>query len=188
MFPSLYTERLHLRPSSWDDREATQAAFEQWEVVRYLKAIVPWPYPADGAESFFRDVLFPAMEQGVSYSWALIHKDDPAQTTMGAISLKAGSSEGRGFWLAPAFWGQGYMQEAADRVTDFAFRELNWERIATCNAAENVASSKIKQRQGFRLNGTCQCNFVSGRLASENWVLDRDVWMESYPEARPEWK
>ena len=47
--PTLYTERLILRPLELADAEAIQRLFPHWEVVRYLNALVPWPYPTDGA-------------------------------------------------------------------------------------------------------------------------------------------
>ena len=49
--PALCTERLLLRPLELADADAIQQLFPQWEVVRYLNALVPWPYPADGALS-----------------------------------------------------------------------------------------------------------------------------------------
>ena len=47
--PLLETRRLTLRPLSRQDVPAIQRRFPQWEVVRYLTARVPWPYPSDGA-------------------------------------------------------------------------------------------------------------------------------------------
>ncbi len=45
----LETRRLMLRPLSRQDVPAIQRRFPKWEVVRYLAARVPWPYPSDGA-------------------------------------------------------------------------------------------------------------------------------------------
>ena len=47
--PVLETERLILRPPRESDTPAVQRRFPHWEVVRYLHAEVPWPYPDDGA-------------------------------------------------------------------------------------------------------------------------------------------
>jgi [ribosomal protein S5]-alanine N-acetyltransferase len=60
----LETERLLLRPLEVADAPAAQALFPRWEIVRYLAAVVPWPYPSDGALTFYRDVALPAMERG----------------------------------------------------------------------------------------------------------------------------
>ena len=54
IIPSLHTPRLLLQPLQLADAEQIQPLFGQWEVVRYLNAQVPWPYPADGALGYFQ--------------------------------------------------------------------------------------------------------------------------------------
>ena len=61
MPPTLETERLLLRPLELSDAEQVQILFPHWEVVKYLNAIVPWPYPPDGALIYYRDQALPAM-------------------------------------------------------------------------------------------------------------------------------
>jgi hypothetical protein len=51
MPPVLETNRLLLRPLELSDAEQVQCLFPQWEIVQYLNAVVPWPYPPDGALS-----------------------------------------------------------------------------------------------------------------------------------------
>ena len=65
--------------------------------------------------------------------------------------MTASSRDQRGFWLDPEYQGQGLMTEAADRVTDYAFRELGWPYLWLRNAQENHASRRIKEKQGARL-------------------------------------
>ena len=50
--PVLHTPRLVLRPLRAKDAPVIQKRFANWEVVRWLDAKVPWPYPADGAATF----------------------------------------------------------------------------------------------------------------------------------------
>ena len=80
MQPTLYTERLILRPLTLDDAEATQQQFPHWEVVRYLNAVVPWPYPADGARSYLEHVALPAMARGKEWHWSIRLKSAPEPT------------------------------------------------------------------------------------------------------------
>ena len=63
--PTLYTERLILRPLQLADADAVQQLFPHWDVVRYLNAAVPWPYPEDGAFAYLRDIVLPAVAAGV---------------------------------------------------------------------------------------------------------------------------
>jgi RimJ/RimL family protein N-acetyltransferase len=64
MIPTLETPRLILRPLTLADAEQTQCIFPHWEVVRLLANRVPWPYPAGGALTYYRDIALPAVARG----------------------------------------------------------------------------------------------------------------------------
>jgi ribosomal-protein-alanine N-acetyltransferase len=61
---TLQTERLLLQPLQLADAEQTQRLFPQWEMVKFLSKQIPWPYPVDGALTYYRDVALPAVERG----------------------------------------------------------------------------------------------------------------------------
>lgn len=85
--------------------------------------------------------------------------------------------ENRGFWLARRFWGLGYMTEATDAVTDYAFDVLGFQRLVLSNAVGNVRSRRIKEKAGAVFLRTEPANFVDpGYAAREVWVLTREVW------------
>jgi len=77
--PTLYTERLILRPLQLADAETVQREFAHWDVVRYLNAAVPWPYPEDGALAYLRDIALPAVAAGKEWHWTLRLKSAPDQ-------------------------------------------------------------------------------------------------------------
>src|SRR5579884_3444552 len=118
MVPELQTERLILRPLTLDDAGQVQLIFPRWEVVRYLAARVPWPYPPDGALTYYRDDALPAMARGDEWHWTLRLKSIPHQV-IGSISLIKGNKDNRGFWLGEAWQRQGYMSEASEAVNDY---------------------------------------------------------------------
>lgn len=64
MTPDLETPRLILRPLKLSDAEQTQVLFPHWEIVRYIRNAVPWPYPPNGAYTYYRDVALPAVARG----------------------------------------------------------------------------------------------------------------------------
>jgi RimJ/RimL family protein N-acetyltransferase len=92
MTPELETARLLLRPLALSDAEQAQLLFPQWEIVRYLNSRVPWPYPPDGALTFYREVALPAVERGEAWHWTLRLKSNPGQM-IGNISLMRGGLE-----------------------------------------------------------------------------------------------
>jgi hypothetical protein len=59
MIAALETNRLVLRPVQLADAEQTQFLLPQWEMVKFMGARIPWPYPADGAFTYYRDVAIP---------------------------------------------------------------------------------------------------------------------------------
>jgi RimJ/RimL family protein N-acetyltransferase len=125
MPPVLETERLLLRPLELADADQVQRLFPQWEIVQYLNAVVPWPYPEDGALSYFRDRALPAMARGDEWHWTLRRKQNPAQV-IGAIGLIRGDHDNRGFWLAPDWQRRGLMTEAVIAVNDYCFDVLGF--------------------------------------------------------------
>jgi len=175
--PTLYTERLILRPLELADAEAIQQQFPHWEVVRYLNALVPWPYPADGALTYLRDIALPAMVRGEEWHWSIRLKSSPEQL-IGNVSLMNEQDNNRGFWLAPQWQGQGLMNEASAAVTDYWFQTLGRSVLRVPKAESNLGSRKLSQRTGMRLIGTDEGDFVSGRLPREIWEITREEWSQ----------
>ncbi|MGC5698653.1 GNAT family N-acetyltransferase [Pseudomonas sp. NFXW11] len=173
--PPLSTARLLLQPLELADAPAIQQQFAQWEVVRYLNALVPWPYPDDGALNYLREVALPAMARGVEWHWTLRLRSAPEQL-IGSISLMDETDNHRGFWLAPEWQGQGYMSEACAAVDHYWFEVLQRPLMRVPKAAPNLASRRISERGGMRLVRTEQGAFVGGEFPVEIWEITRDQW------------
>jgi RimJ/RimL family protein N-acetyltransferase len=174
--PTLYTERLILRPLELADAEAIQQQFPHWEVVRYLNELVPWPYPADGALTYLRDNALPAMARGEEWHWS-IRLRSASEQLIGNISLMNEQDNNRGFWLGPGWQGQGLMTEASAAVTDYWFETLGRPVLRVPKAAPNIGSRKLSERTGMRLIRTDEGNFVSGRCPREIWEITREEWL-----------
>jgi ribosomal-protein-alanine N-acetyltransferase len=173
--PMLETPRLLLKPLALEDADAVQALFAHWEIVRYLNGLVPWPYPPDGALTYYRDVALPAIARGDEWVWTLRLKTDPAQI-IGSIGLKRSDDENRGFWLGLPWHGRGLMTEAADAVTDFWFERLKFPVLRVPKAVANTASRRISEKQGMRVIAVVERDYVSGRAAAEIWEVTAAEW------------
>jgi RimJ/RimL family protein N-acetyltransferase len=114
--PVLTTTRLILRPLELADAGAIQKQFPQWEIVRFLVAEIPWPYPADGAERFIRDLALPAMKAGREWYWSIRPSHLPDQL-IGIVSLMDKPDNNRGFWIDPVWQGRGFASEASAAIT-----------------------------------------------------------------------
>ena len=172
---TLETPRLILRPLRLEDAARTQELFPRWEIVRYLNAIVPWPYPEGGALAYYRDVAIPAMERGEQWHWTLRLKES-LDSHIGAISLMKKDVDNRGFWMGLDWQRCGLMTEAVIAVTDYWFDMLGMDVLRASKAAGNMASRRISEKTGMRLVGTVERNYVSGRLPSEIWEIAVDEW------------
>ena len=171
----LETPRLILRPLQIEDAARTQEIFPRWEIVRYLNAIVPWPYPEGGALAYYRDVALPAAERGEQWHWTLRLKDSPG-AHIGAISLMKKDVDNRGFWMGQEWQGRGLMTEAVIAVTDYWFNVLGMEVLRASKAVGNTASRRISEKTGMRLVETGERNYVAGRLPSEIWEITAAEW------------
>jgi RimJ/RimL family protein N-acetyltransferase len=171
----LFTPRLHLRPLELSDAARTQQLFPTWEIVRFLNAKVPWPYPEDGALSYYRDVALPAVERGDEWHWTLRLRDSPAEH-IGTIGLMRSEDDNRGFWLGLPWQGRGLMTEAVAAVNDFWFDVLGFEVLRAPKAVANTGSRRVSERTGMRVVRDGEREYVSGRLPSEIWEITAEEW------------
>lgn len=174
MVEALQTRRLLLHPLQLEDAPHLQKLFSCWEVVRFLDGRVPWPYPENGAVSYFRDTALPGMRTGTQWHWTLRRKEEPNQR-IGAISLMQGE-DNRGFWMGVPWQRQGFMSEAADVVTDYWFNILKFPVMRISKAALNTASRRISEKQDMRLVGSIEKEYVCGLLRAEIWEITAEEW------------
>jgi RimJ/RimL family protein N-acetyltransferase len=175
MLPTFETSRLLLPPLELADAEQTQILFPHWEIVRYLNSIVPWPYPPDGAHTWYRDFAIPAMERGEEWHWTLRLKSAPRRL-IGSISLMNRENNNRGFWIGLPWQNQGYITEACEAVNDYWFDALKFPVLRAPKALPNIASRRISEKTGMRIVATEERDYVSGRFLSEIWELTAEQW------------
>lgn len=174
--PTFITNRLILKPVKQEDESAYKRHFVDYEVIRYLSAAVPWPYPENGIRDFIQNYILP--NQGKNqWIWGIFLKENPEEL-IGVIDLwRNGRPENRGFWLAKKHWGKGIMTEAVSPTTDYAFNELNFEKIIFANALGNVASRRVKEKSGAKLIGISDAKFVDPQFTKhEIWELTKTEW------------
>jgi len=173
--PELQTARLILKPLVSEDATQIQRIFPRWEIVRYLVASVPWPYPDNAAQDYVDNVALAAMRAGKGWFWTLRRKEN-ADELMGVICLMDTPDNNRGFWLVPEWQGQGYMMEACNAVTDFWFNALERDVLRAPKAVANDRSKRLSQRSGMRLVRLQKGEYVSGTLETELWEITREKW------------
>ena len=148
-FPTLETERLHLRESRSDDAEATLAVLSSEEVCRYYD-LSPLT-SLDEARTLIAGRAA-AFARGERIRWALAHRED--DVVIGSCGLsrwdeEAGQAE-TGYELASAWQGRGLMREALTAIIGFGFGQMQLRQVEANVVPGNEASLRLLRRLGFR--------------------------------------
>lgn len=162
-------------PLRLQDSERTQLLFPQWDIVKFLNATVPWPYPADGVIQYYKQIALPAIERGEEWHCTIMQKDSPEEH-IGVISLHSNRADNRGYWLGIPWQGKGLMTEAVAAVNDYWFDVLGFDVLRAPKAIGNQASRRISEKTGMRVIAREERDFVSGRLMAEIWELTAEEW------------
>jgi ribosomal-protein-alanine N-acetyltransferase len=145
---TLSTERLLLRPWSFDDVDAAVAYANNEEWSRYLP--LPFPYTRrKGEEYIARNVLtnwnthpaFALVLDGVPIGGIDFHVDTGSATA----SI--------GYAVARAQWGHGLVAEAAVAAIDWAFRELELAKLTATADLLNQQSWRVMEKLGMTREG-----------------------------------
>jgi len=59
-----------------------------------------------------------------------------------------------GYWIGSRFEGRGYVTEAVNALTEYAFAKLGANRMELLCDKKNTKSGKVARRAGYRLEGT----------------------------------
>ncbi len=160
----LTSSRLILRDFRVDDYEAVHSYASDPEVARHI----PWELLTE--EETRKYVQGKVARQGVSprvdYELAVTLRDDGTLIGECYISSSAPDSGGDiGFILNRDYWGRGLATEVTRILLDFGFRDLHLHRISATCGPENVASSRVLEKNGMRLEG----RFREHKLVRGKW-------------------
>lgn len=95
---------------------------------------------------------------------------------VGLIGLKDSDRTNRiteiGYWLSEEHQKQGIVTKSVEKLCEFAFNELDFNRIEIKCAVENISSSNIPKKLGFKFEGVER----DGELLAENVYTDLEVY------------
>lgn len=176
LIPTFTTNRLILKEITHNDYGSYTEHFVDYEVMRHLAAVIPWPYPEHGVRDYIEQDINPYLGKN-KWLWGIFLKGFPSEL-IGAIELRLiGNPDNRGFWLGRKFWGQGIMSEALIPITDYTFSTLGFQELILTNAVGNQASHKIKLKMGAHLLYTESAKFVDPKIdLREVWGFSKDNW------------
>ncbi len=176
-FPVFETGRLVLKPIDFSDSTALLNIFSDPDVMRYWNT-APWVSEED-ALKFIKESNA-SMTREESLVLGIYLKDDGCLA--GKCMLFSHDRESRraeiGFGLSRAYWGKGYINEAAAALIQYGFNSLGLRRIEAEIDPDNTASAKALEKLGFvregllrqrwEINGVVSDSAMYGRLVSDN--------------------
>lgn len=152
--PTIETDRLILR--GWTRRDA--AALYAYAKNPNVGPHAGWKPHASVAES--RNIITQLFQRNTT--WAITRKGEGVP--IGSIGFEPDAyrpginSREMGYSLSEACWGQGIMTEAARRLLDYGFRDLQLESVMIRTGEDNLRSQSVIRKCGFHYEGTLrQC-------------------------------
>ena len=162
--PTLRAERVLLRWLTDEDVPALYEIFSDPEVMRYWSFA---PFEDEAAASDFLKKIRQYFRDKRLFQWGVTLVDDPK--VIGTCTLAQLDVRNRraalAFALGRAHWGHGYVTEAARRLLDYAFADLDVRRIEADVDPRNTACLRVMERLGFEREGYMR----------ERWIVDGEV-------------
>ncbi|MBA0049496.1 N-acetyltransferase [Streptomyces sp. AJS327] len=169
---TLRTSRLLLRPFEARDLEAVRLACQDPEITRWLP--VPDPYLREHAEEFVLGTSPAGWREDTMYNFGVFTLDGELTGSMGLVRIERLRTVERqaeiGFWTARERRGQGYTDEAARAVIDWAFGTLGVERLEWVAQVGNEGSRGVARRLGFVLEGVQRARIVHRGTRRDAWI------------------
>ncbi|HEU4359381.1 MAG TPA: GNAT family N-acetyltransferase [Xanthobacteraceae bacterium] len=166
------TERLLLRAPRTEDAKTIAILVNDRRIAENTLRI-PHPYGIADAQRFITGT-----NAGSGETVFLIVRRDA--TVLGACGLakRAPESAELGYWLAFAFWGNGYATEAAGAVIDYAFEDLGYEMLHAGARVSNLASRRVLEKCGFEWTGVelHRIRSLASSAPFDRFRLGRSQW------------
>ena len=171
--PVLVGEKIRLEPSRTEFLPEYIRWFSDMQVTKYL--LSRFPMSLEQEEEWFTNT---ARDRNIVH-WAITADDRVIGVTgIHGIDWVSRTAITGTIIGIPQEWGKGLATEAVSLRTDFAFRELNLQRLETESFAPNKGMHKALERSGYRQIGTrTRSQYRDGQwhdtvlfeLLRENW-------------------
>ncbi len=156
--PTLYTERLIIRPLSVLDAD------DMYEYAKtpYVGPMAGWPPHMSLADTI--SVIKTMMIIKTPYelgNWAIVLRSN--NKMIGTIELYNHYREFKaelGYSINPAYWGNGFATEAGMEVLAYGFEFLNLKRIEAGTFLDNFQSQRVCEKLGFIKEGVARNGYV----------------------------
>lgn len=159
--------RFDLRPLALSDA-ALVAQYANDARVALMTTAIPFPLSLEAAEEYVARTIGPDRIEDV---WVIDGGKSGRSNLLGVISLKyldRNQSE-VGYWVAPAFWKQGYASEALAAL--LAANPHHNKSVVACTFQDNPASARVLESNGFVNLGEAEAFSLSRAAHVPTWTF-----------------
>ena len=163
MFPTLHTHRLLLREIIAEDIHKVFEGLSHPDVIKHSGVSFTTLDATQEQMDWYANMI----KNDTGRCWAICSKNN--SIFYGVITLPFWEKQHRkaelGYWLLPPFWKQGIATEAAEKVIEYAFNEMNIHRLKAESEDDNFGSIATLKKLGFLYEGTQrECEIKDGKF------------------------
>lgn len=158
---------LRLRPFEESDVPWVHEVSLDPLVQKYLQ--IPLPYHRSDAEHFVREMAVAAWDSGTRAEFVV---ESPSRDRLGRVGLgldRVGAGQ-VGYWMSPAARGRGVATAAVRALCGWGFGVLGLGLIEWRAEVGNVASRRVAEKAGFRVEATLRQRLVHRGIRVDAWV------------------
>ncbi len=164
-----------IRPWTAADLEALVRHANDRRVWLQLRDLFPHPYTESDGRAWLDltaadhpDTNFAIEYEGESVGGIGLRLKDDVETGVAEL----------GYWLGHAVWGRGMGSAIVNNFTDWSFRTFPLRRIFAMPFARNLASRRVLEKSGYRLEGTLRNHVVKAGVVQDQAVCatTRSEW------------
>ena len=167
--PQLSDGNVRLRRLRAADKAAVVKACNDGLIERFCYR-VPYPYHESDFVEFlaYNEHFWPS---DLIANWTVVDARSDELLAMISLDVVAVRQAGEiGYWCAPWARGRGVMSAAVRLVRDWAFDELDMERLELTTDVDNIDSQRVAQAAGFRREGVMR-GYLTARGRRSDDVL-----------------
>ncbi|MFJ4320794.1 GNAT family N-acetyltransferase [Streptomyces lavendulae] len=167
----LSTPRLDLRPFAPSDEDEVYAAAQDPDIQRWT--MVPSPYAHADAKTFVSERVPAGWREDTGYAFAVrLGAGGPLVAATGVYVHEAFGEKlyEVGYWATREHRGNGYMAEALDAVSRWAFTTLGALRLEWRAEVGNTGSRAVAEKVGFRFEGTLRAALLRNGTTRDCWI------------------
>jgi len=157
---------LTLRRLQDEDKTALATLANNKMIWDHIRDVMPYPYTHSDAEFF----ISLTKKEVPAVTFAITVEND----FCGVIGLIPKNDVYRlsaemGYWIGEPYWGQGLATEAVNLMVNYAFDQLNLERVEAGVFEFNPASMRVLEKNGFVREGISRrAVYKNGRFCDEH--------------------